>query len=183
MSQIYKSLSSGPTPPAIPDQFTVDVNGPAIPVANNLNVYGRDSTANDVDGIRTNNDPNGSATVYVELTNRLQGSTTTVGAVTGDIITFAPTVTGTYTIEYRVAAYNVTGSIGAGYSMFGAIRFDGVNANICDIFDEIVNEEGTMSSVDLSVVVSGANIILRATGYAAQTINWSAVGLYTFIGV
>ena len=67
MSQIYKSLASGPTPPAIPDQFTVDVNGPAVPVANNLNLYGRDSTSNDLDGIRTNNDPNGSDTVYIEL--------------------------------------------------------------------------------------------------------------------
>lgn len=183
MSQIYKSLASGPTPPAIPDQFTVDVNGPAVPVANNLNLYGRDSTSNDADGIRTNNDPNGSETVYVELTNRLQGSVTTVGAVTGDIITFTPTVTGTYSIEYRTAAYNSTSSLGAGYSMFGAIRFDGANSNICDTFDEIVNEEGAMSAVDISVVVSGADVILRATGYAAQTINWSSVGIYTFIGV
>ena len=67
--------------------------------------------------------------------------------------------------------------------MFGAIRFDGANSNICDTFDEIVNEEGAMSAVDISVVVSGADVILRATGYAAQTINWSSVGLYTFIGV
>lgn len=113
----------------------------------------------------------------------MQGSVTTVGATTSPIITFIPSVIGTYTIEFRAAAYNTTSSLGAGYSLFGAIRFDGVNSNICDTFDEVVNEEGTMTSVDIEVVVSGASVILRATGYLVQTINWSAVGLYTFIGV
>jgi len=121
--------------------------------------------------------------VDVIITNRLQGSTTTVDAGTGDIITFIPSATGTYSMEFRVAAYNTTSTIGAGYSLFGAIRFDGVNSNICDPFDSIDNEEGTMSNTGLDVIVSGSSTILRATGYLGQTINWSSVGLYTFIGV
>lgn len=182
MSQIYKSLTSGPVPPIVPTTFVTDVDSPAIPIANILNVLGNDTTENNNNGIRTDGS-SGSNTLTVQITNRLQGSVSTSGATTGDIITFTPTVIGTYSIEYRVAAYNETSLLGAGYSMFGAIRFDGVNSNICDIFDEIVNEEGTMTNVDIAVVVSGANVILRATGYALQDINWSSVGLYTFIGV
>ncbi len=182
MSQIYKSLTSGPVPPAVPTSFVTDVNSPSVPIANVENVFGGSVTTNDAQGIQTDGS-SGSNTLTVQLTNRLQGTGTTVGVGTADIITFTPTVIGTYSIEYRTAAYNVTGSIGAGYSYFGAIRFDGVNSNICDPFDEINNEEGTMTNSELDVVVSGANVILRATGYAAQTINWSSVGLYTFVGV
>lgn len=189
MSQIIKNLAAGPVPPAVATSYVTDVRdntttptGTAIPAANVLNVKGRDTTQNNDNGIRTDADPNNSNNLYVELTNRLQGSTTTIGAVTGDIITFVPPTTGTYSIEFRVGAYNTTSLLGAGYSLFGAIRFDGANSHICDTFDAIDNEEGTMASTGLDVVVSGASVILRATGYALQTINWGAVGLYTFIG-
>jgi hypothetical protein len=182
MSQIIKNLASGPVPPAVPTSFTTDVNSPAVPLANVLIEIGGFVSTNNANGIRTDGS-SGSNTLTIQLTNRFQGSATTVGAGTADVITFTPTVIGTYSIEYRTAAYNVTSSLGGGYSFFGGIRFDGVNSNICDTFDEINNEEGTMSNTDLSVVVSGANVILRATGYLGQTINWSSVGLYTFVGV
>jgi hypothetical protein len=189
LSQVYKSLTSGPVPPAVPTSFTTQ-DGSAVPAANILIVDAFDSREDNTNGITTKGgvdagDPPGtglSNELSIYITNRLQGSVTTVGATSGDIITFVPTVVGTYSLEYRAAAYNTTSVLGAGYSMFGAIRFDGVNSNICDTFDEIVNEEGTMSNVDIAVVVSGSSVILRSTGYLGQTINWSAVGLYTFIG-
>lgn len=179
------SSTTSPPPPDVPTEFETQ-NGTAVPAANILIVNGIDSTENNANGIITKGGVAGTGTsneLDIVITNRLQGSGTTVNAGTVDIITFTPTVIGTYSIEYRTAAYNTTSLLGAGYSFFGAIRFDGVNSNICDIFDEFVNEEGTMSAVDLVVVVSGANVILRSTGYAAQTINWSSVALYTFIGV
>lgn len=175
------STSSGPVPPTVATTYVTDVNSPAIPAANILNVFGNDTTANNDNGIRTDGS-SGSNTLTVQLTNRMQGSIVTVGAATDTIITFTPTVIGTYSIEFRVAAYNTTSLLGAGYSMFGAIRYDGVNSNICDTFDEIVNEEGAMTNVDIFTDISGSSLRLRATGYLAQTINWSGVGLYTFIG-
>jgi len=183
MSQFYIGVTAGSIPPAVPMQFTADDATVGVPVANNYNILSRDTTDDNSNGIQTTVDPNGSDSHYIELTNRVQGTATTVGASTGDIITFTPSVVGTYAFEFRIAAYNTTSSLGAGASVFGAIRFDGVNTNICDLFDEINNDEGAMSGTDLAVVASGASMILRATGYAAQTINWGAVGLYTFVGV
>lgn len=178
------STQTGPPPPTVPTSFITD-NGTAVPALNILLVKGNDSTENNNNGVLTKGGVVGTGTsneMDIILTNRLQGSGTTSSTGTADIITFTPTVVGTYSLEYRTAAYNTTSLLGSGYSFFGAIRFDGVNSNICDAFDEINNEEGAMTSVDLAVVVSGSSVILRATGYLAQTINWGSVGLYTFIG-
>jgi hypothetical protein len=180
---IYSNFMGAASSPAIPVQFTADDATVAVPVANNLNIFSNDSTANNVNGIHTTVNPNGSDNFYVLLTNRLQGTVNTVGAVTSAIVTFTPTVIGTYAIEARIAAYNTTGSIGAGYSVFGTVRFDGVNSNLCGTPDKIVNEEGAMSAANVTMTVSGANVLLNGVGYAAQTIKWSAVGLYTFQGV
>jgi len=181
LSQIYKSLASGPIPPTVPTSFVTDVNSPAIPAANILNEIGGSTTADNNNGIRTDGS-SGSNTLTIQLTNRLTGTVTTVGALTSALITFTPTVIGTYAIECRIAAYNTTSSLGAGYSVFGSARFDGVNSNLCGTVDRIVNEEGAMSSANVTMTVSGANILFNAVGYAAQTINWRGVGLYTFIG-
>lgn len=176
------STSIGPVPPTVANSYVTDVNSPAIPAANVLNVLGNDTTVNNVNGVRTDGS-SGSNTLTVQLTNRLQGTVTTVGIVTSAMITFTPPTLGTYAIECRIAAYNTTGSLGAGYSVFGTARFDGVNSNLSGTPDKITNEEGTMSSANVTMTVSGANILINAVGYAAQTINWSAVGLYTFVGV
>ena len=183
MSQIYKS-AAGSTPP-IPTSF-VTQDGTAVPAANILLVNGFDSSQNNVNGIITKGGVVGTGTsneVDIVITNRLTGSATTVGAVTSPIITFTPTVVGVYTIECRIAAYNTTSSLGAGYSLFGSARFDGANSTLCGTVDRIVNEEGAMSSANATFTVSGADIIISGVGYAAQSINWNAVALYTFVGI
>jgi hypothetical protein len=183
MSQIWKTNSgSGPLPPEVATQYTTDVNGPAVPIANNLNVYGFSFADNDPEGIFTNGQTD---TLYVGLSNRLYNSTpvSTVGAVTTPIITFAPSAgVGTYAIECRVAAYNTTSLLGAGYSLFGTVRFDGVNCNLCGTPDRITNEEGLMSAANATLTVSGGNIEISGVGYLGQTISWNAVGLYTYVG-
>jgi hypothetical protein len=91
-------------------------------------------------------------------------------------------VIGTYAIECRIAALNTTGSLGAGYSLFGTARYDGTNANLAGTPDKIINEEGSMTAANITMTVAGNTVLINAVGYAAQTINWSAVGLYTFVG-
>lgn len=188
MSQVIKNLASGPVPPAVPTSF-VTQDGTAVPLANVLIVNGFDSVENNDNGIITKGGVVGTGTsneVDVIITNRVQGTNSTLGAATSTIITFSPTVIGTYAIEYRVAAFNTTASLGSGASVFGAIRYDGVNSTVCDLFDEISNDEGDMSAIDIAVVASGADILLQGTGYQLlgvdQAINWGAVGLYTFVG-
>ncbi len=186
MSQITKTLTSGgPIPPVIPTSF-VTQDGTAVPAANILIVNGFDSAENNANGIITKGGVVGTGTaneVDVVITNRIQSNATTNGAVTTPIITFPLTVVGTYAIECRVAAYNTTSTLGAGYSVFGTARFDGVNANLCGTPDKIINEEGTMSNANVTMTVSGADVLINGVGYLAQVINWSAVGLYTFVGV
>ncbi len=180
MSQFYIGVTAGSLPPSVATQYTADDSTVAVPSGNNLNLFSNDSTSNNVNGIQST--AAGSTLTYL-LTNRLQGTVTTVGLVTNPIITFTPPTIGTYAIECRIAAYNTTASLGAGYSLFGTARFDGVNSNLCGTADRITNEEGAMSSANVTLTVSGANILINAVGYAAQTINWSAVALYTFVGV
>jgi hypothetical protein len=181
MSQFFINSANNPPPPAVPTSFVTD-DGTAIPAANILNVNGIDSIENNSNGILTRSNPNLSNNLQIIVTNRIQGTVSTSGAVTSAIVTFTPTVIGTYSIEARVSAYNTTSTLGAGYSIFGAVRFDGVNSNLCGTPDKIINEEGTMSNANCTLTVSGANILINGVGYAAQTINWSVVGLYTFIG-
>lgn len=183
MSQIYKSASSGPPPPGTVVELSGQIGTNPVPPdgSGNINIFAEDITDNVADGIQTRGNA-ASNTVFVQLTNRIQGTTTTVGAATSAITTFIPTVVGTYAIEARVAAYNTTSSLGAGYSIFGTARFDGVNSNLCGTPDKITNEEGAMSSANVTFTVSGASILINGVGYAAQTINWSSVALYTFVG-
>lgn len=171
--------------PSVPTSF-VTQDGTAVPAANVLIVNGNDSTQNNANGIITKGGVAGTGTANemdVIITNRIQGTVSTTGAVTSAIITFPLTVVGSYAFECRISAYNTTSSLGAGYSIFGTARFDGVNANLVGTPDKIVNEEGAMSSANATMTVSGANILINGEGYALQTINWSAVGLYTFVGV
>ena len=185
MSQILQSVTSGNLPPDVPLNFQTQ-NGTATPAANLLIVNGNDSTENNNNGIISKGGVVGTSTINevdLVLTNRIKGTVSTSGAVTSAIATFTPTVIGTYSCEIRVAAYNETASLGAGYSIFGAVRFDGTDCHLCGTPDKIVNEEGAMSSANVTLTVSPASIVLSGVGYAAQEINWSAVGLYTFIGV
>lgn len=181
MSQFFVGVTAGSLPPTVPTSFVTD-DGTAIPAANILNVNALDSTENNNNGILTRANPDLSDNLEIVVTNRLQGSVTTVGLVTSPLITFTPTVIGTYTIECRISAYNTTSLLGSGYSLFGSARFDGVNSNLCGTVDRIVNEEGAMSSANATFTVSGADIVISAVGYAAQNISWNAVGLYTFVG-
>lgn len=162
--------------PSVPTTFTTD-SGTATPAANNINILGIDSTANNANGISTSGS---GSTVNVILSNRMQGTTSTVGAVTADVITLALGATpGTYIFEFRAGAFESTTPASAGYSIFGTVRTTGAAAVLVGTPDFIVNEEAALSTADIDIVVSANNAILRVTGVAALTLQWSAVGLYT----
>lgn len=182
------NTQSGPPPPPVPTNFTTDVGsnpdaapGLAIPQLNNLEILGRDTVDNDDDGIRTNADPNNGKFLYVELTNRFQGSVNTTNATPTTVITFDASAVGTYIFEFKSSAFNETDLLGAGFSLFSAVRSNGVDTFLCGTPDKIANKETGMELTDVNVVVGGlgnTNVFFQVTGLAGKTITWCCVGLY-----
>ncbi len=178
MSQIYKSLASGPVPPAVPTQFNTDINSPSVPVANMENVFGGFVTTDVANGIQTDGS-SGSNTITVNLTNRLRGTGSTVGAVTADLVTFSLGATpSTYAIDANFCAFEPTTPAGAGYSLFGSVRTTGAVAALVGTPDKINNEDPALAPGNADIVVSGNTVILRVTGTAGLTINWVVVATY-----
>lgn len=183
MSQIFKSVSGSPT---VPTTFTTD-DGSAVPVANILLVNADDTTDNDIDGLRTvgggQGDPaTASNEVRVELTNRLQGTGSAVGAVTSDLITFDLGATdAVYRFEFKVAGRDTANGDGAGYTLLASIKTDGATATFVDNQFKDADEDTALEPGDMNVIASGNNMILRATGVAGKTVTYSAVGYYVVV--
>lgn len=184
MSQIYKALTSGPVPPSVPTTFETQ-NGDATPALNILIVSANDTIENDVDGLRTvggGTDGTASNEVQVELTNRLQGTASVTGAVTGDIITFALSDTAAvYRFEFKVAGRDTATGDAVGYTVFASARTDGASATIVETPFYDADEDASLSTAQIDVVASANSIILQSTGVASQTINYSAVGFYLVV--
>lgn len=173
MSQIYKS-AVGSTP-SIPTQFTADDSTVAVPAANNINLFSSDVTSYNANGIAST--ASGSTLTY-RLTNRIQGTTSTVGAVTGDVITFAMGSTpGTFRFDVQVCGFESTTPAGAGYGLEICARTTGASATLIDV-DVNPQEEGALSGCSCTAVVSANNLIVRVTGTAGLTLNWSGSGFY-----
>lgn len=175
------STSGGPPPPTVPTTFVTDVNSPAIPALNILNVPGGSSTSNNNNGIRTDGS-SGSNTLTFQLTNRLTGSGTTVGAVNTDLVTFDLGATpGTYIIEAKVVGYTTTGPASTGYTVIGTVATTGAAASIIGIPDETPIEDISLISSDVDFIASGNNFIVRVLGVAGTSLNWRVLATYTFV--
>lgn len=173
------TVSTGMLPPSVPTSFTTD-SGTAVPVANNLNILGSFSSANNNNGISTTGS---GSTVTVVLSNRLQGSGSTIGAVTTDVVTFAlGTTPGTFTFDISTSAFEPTTPAGAGYQLFGTVRTTGAAATLVGTPDKVVNEEAALVACNCDLVVSANNAIIRVTGTAGLTVDWGTVGTYVFRG-
>jgi len=173
------SLNATPLPPDVPTTFTTD-SGVAVPVANNLNVFADDTTANNNNGIQT---VGSGATVTVEITNRLQATGSTVGAVNTDLVTFALGATpGTYTFDISVSGFESTTPAGCGYQLFGTIRTDGVTATLVGPPDRIANEEAALTTCQAALLVSGNSAVIRVTGAVGLTVDFGTVATYVFRG-
>lgn len=183
MSQIFKPTSGGTPviPPDVPELFPTDVRSPAIPAANMLNVFGGQTSVNNLLGIQTDGG-NGSDTLTIQLTNRLQGGASTNDGSSHNIVTFALDVTpAVYTFDGFISAYN-SSSIpvsGAGYFFSAAVRSDGVVATELGQEFTSVFEEAGMSPASVAIVVSGNNFIIQVTGIAGQNIAWLAQSTYS----
>ena len=181
MSQIYKNGSGGggPIPPQVPERFNTDVNSPSIPIANVENIFGGQTSFNNLLGIQTDGS-SGSNTITIELTNRLFGGASTDDASTHPIITFAlDTDAAVYTFDGFISAYNLTNTSGAGYFFSAAVRSTGAAAiDLGNEFTSVFQEPG-MSAASVSITVSGNSVIFNVTGIAANNITWLAQATYS----
>lgn len=181
MSQFYQGVVAGSLPPTVPTTFVTDVNSPAVPAANTLNVIGGETTEDNVNGIQTDGS-SGSDTLTIQLTNRLTGSATTVGAASADVITFSLGATpGVYTFFCNIAGFDSATPSGAGFSIAASARTTGAAAVLLDSQAIDTFDEASTTPSSASLVVSGNNAIFRIVGTAGLTINWNAVGEYVFV--
>lgn len=181
MSQIFRPQTGGTPviPPDVPEVFITDVNSPAIPAANMLNVFGGQTSINNLLGIQTDGSSGGD-TLTIQLTNRLQGAISTNDATPTTIITFALGVTAAvFTLDGFVSALNNTVPSGGGYFFSAAVRTDGFAAT--DLGNEFTSvfEEVAMEPADITVGVSGNNLVVTVTGIAATAIDWLAQATYS----
>lgn len=176
------NTSSGPVPPQVPTSFVTDVNSPAVPAANVLNVVGGETTANNLFGIRTDGS-SGSNTLTIQQTNRIQGFISTNDATPTNIITFPLGATpGVFKFDGNIEAFNTTDIAGACYGFQIGIRTTGAAATVIGVSFDDDFEEAAMSTADFTATASGNNLIVTVTGIAAKAIDWRALTTYRFVG-
>ncbi len=182
MSQAGQNNSAaGPVPPTVPEAFVTDVNSPAIPIGNVLDVFGGQITTNNVNGVQTDGS-SGSNVLTIQLTNRLSNTLTTANNTPTSITTFSlGAIPGVYTFDINICAFDVTDVLGIGYSIFGTVRTDGATATICGTPDKIVNEETGTNAADANLSASGNNILVQVTGITGKTIHWYSLSTYIFV--
>lgn len=161
--------------PAVPTTFVTDT-GNAIPALNVINVV---TPGGGTQGITTT----GAGNTITIKTFDLYGTTTTIGAVTGDVITFPLGATaGTYAFDVTVSAFDSATPSGAGYGIVAAVRTLGAGAAILmpnQAIDEL--EEVALIPANAEVTVDALNnAIVRVTGVAGLTIKWKASAKYVF---
>jgi hypothetical protein len=178
MSQAYVGgVTASGLPPSVPTSFVTNINSPAIPASNVLDVFGGSVSTNNNNGVQTDGS-NGSNVLTIELTNRILGSVTTTNATPTTLATFALGSTpAVYTFDIQIASFNETDVNGDGYFISGSSRTDGTTAYLCGTPDKIVNEEFG-DTADANMIVSGNNVIIQVTGIAGKTHHWRTLATY-----
>lgn len=166
MSQIAK-LFDGTSKKDV-ETLTGDVGGAVgVDAAFNINLLTGDGLTST--GVPASN------TLTFTLDGYAKGAGQTIGAVTADLITIALGATPTaYIVEAKIAGFESTTPAGCGYNVICTARTTGAAASLVGTQDKIVEEEAALAACDVNFVVAANNLILRATGTAGLTVNWSS---------
>ncbi len=175
MSQIYKSSASGPVPPTVATTYVTNVNSPAVPAANVLNVLGGQTLTDNNLGLQTDGSSGGN-TVTVQLTNRSTAVTITTDATPTTLLTLVlPATPGAYYVYGNVQAFTSTGPAGGGYSFSGGYLTDGATATELGTEYHDTFQSASLITSDIALSASGNNAILTVTGVVGLTIDWNAL--------
>lgn len=176
MSQTGSYSSAAPAPPGTVTALQGNTGGPVGPNGSGIiNVVGSGN-------LTVTGNP-GTFTETISQTNFVSGTTTTVGAVTGNVITLPlGAVPGTYTVDTMIAGFTTAGgTLGAGYTIVGAARTTGAAAVLIQGQAPDHFEEGALVAGSADLVVSGNNLIVQVTGTAGFTVDWAAQLTYVFV--
>lgn len=118
---------------------------------------------------------NGGGTISIASTGASTGTGQTIGAVTDDLITIALGGTaGVYQIQASVAGFDSATPAGAIYRLTAGVRTTGAAGTLIGTVDKIVNEEAAVVAADATIVISGNSAIVRVTGVAGLTLDYTA---------
>lgn len=148
--------------------FVTD-SGSAAPAANILNILGGTGAETSASG----------NTVTVTVSDLVEGTGTTIGAVTADLITFSlGAAAAVYHIVADIAGYDITTPSGVTYEVINGIRTTGAAITFTG-FDDLNAFEEVLTGCSAEFQSSGNNLIVRVTGSAGVTIRWKATLRYT----
>lgn len=159
MSQIIKGGVS--SSPAVPTSFTTD-DGVAVPVANNLNIFGDNGIVTEGAG----------DTVTVKFN---EDTNTTVGAVTSTILTITPPDNDTTTLQILISGYDATADIGVGGQIVGTVRKTGGVVTVLGTPDIIKNGDAIINASTFTIVGVGGDVEVQATSASPNTVTWTAI--------
>lgn len=172
------NLAAGPVPPFVPTSFVTNVNSPSVPIANIENVLGGQISSNNINGIQTDGSSGGN-TLTIQLTNRIEGTVTTIDATPTTLTSFALPATGIYSFIIQVLGNRPADGLGVSYFIQGAVRTNGGFATLVGVPTKFINED--IAVCDANLIVSGNNVIVQVIGEAISTISWRALSTYIFV--
>lgn len=114
-------------------------------------------------------------TITFTLDGYVTGSGQTIGAVTADLITIPMgAIAGVKTVEAKILGFESTTPAGLGYDVLAVVRTTGAAATLVSATSRYIAEEAALVGCNADIIVSGNDLIVRATGIAGLTINWKA---------
>lgn len=172
------TISAADIPGDVAQGYVTDVNSPAIPVDNALEVIGGTTSSYTIEGIRTDGG-SGSDVLTVELTNRILANSFTTDDTLEQLFSFdLGVIPATYIFEMHYAVYNSTLDLGAAYKVIYSLRTDGAAATDISFTTPLNSEDTGMESIILNVSSSGNNFLTEVVGLVGSNISWTVIGTY-----
>lgn len=173
------NTQSGPPPPSVPTSFVTDINSPAIPIANVLDVFGGTVTTNNTKGVQTDGS-SGSNILTVQLTNRanVTGTTSDGGGQTQNVLLLTPTNNTAITFTAIITGFDSANNVAIGGEQIGLARTSAGTVTVVGLNDTFDESDAALNTADWNVVASGGNLNMQFIGVAGRTITWRALFQY-----
>ncbi len=176
MSQIYKSLASGPTPPSFLTGIITDSQDANVTAISQPNPQTVSATANKIqlngdNGIITYQLPNLVGSTNVVQVAFQRGNGQTVGAATTTLLSLGTSTDTAFTLQILFCGFSDNNLGIGGYALASFINVAGV-LTLVDILDYLLNTDPSLAASAINISASGTNVVISATGVLGRTINW-----------